>query len=193
MITLIKEKSLLKFKNKSIHTQIFFDYCQLNTDVSYLYLWLQNLDNPQLQQFCSEDVELSYFFDSNNKTPDCHVSEVTSNSTNNSKNSSSNNSNRRENKRSLEIEMQDYFNTKKQTSLQSLQEIRIRSSNVGPREKTDYEIANESIPVLLNTIISFSNILKDMNPDDSMYGWYCEKRTEAQHRYDEVTKHWGSK
>jgi hypothetical protein len=55
----------LNNKNRSgFNDPDIWSYCQNNIDVLYLDLWLQKLDNPQLQRFCTEGAELPHFFDS---------------------------------------------------------------------------------------------------------------------------------
>jgi hypothetical protein len=69
----------LNNKNKSgFNNPDIWPYCRQNIDVLYLDLWLQKLDNPQLQRFCTEGAELPHFFDSGTPTTTTTRSEPTS-------------------------------------------------------------------------------------------------------------------
>jgi hypothetical protein len=46
-----------------------WEYCKGNTDLLYIHLWLQKLDNPHLQQFCTEGNETPFSFDSGISIP----------------------------------------------------------------------------------------------------------------------------
>lgn len=67
--TLMKEvinnyATAMKHKGQSgTHQHSFWSFCKGNTDVLYLYLWMEHLNHPELERFCEEGCEAPYSFD----------------------------------------------------------------------------------------------------------------------------------
>ena len=58
-------ETLRKFEQSGKHNgHDFWLYCQDNSDILYLHLWLNKLNNPELTAFCSESHIINVGFDS---------------------------------------------------------------------------------------------------------------------------------